>query len=1294
MTTRWHHTEKRLGLLVAVLLGVLAVWGGTSRADCVVSGGGHDCTCSALQCFLYRRTPPECEGQLAPGGSDVVEVTFPAPVAKIAWDRQFRGAHEGQYYTGNEGWGWEWGEYWDDGQEEWVWGWHKTYTGHSWVTTMNAGGVMRRYCKSRYPPPYTAWDERESGQYEDGRPRWYGEAGTKPDSSYTHVKVAVRTREKSGGGNEMYIFAWGANYMRFEQVFGEQDSPWEPVTDADGYWYNPDDTLYATVSYSDGIPVSAVKQGAAITYDEQAAGTEGVSTKTVKEDRDGTVVRYEFTRSKEVNGSVTRTRVTEVTFNSDHDPGTTESKRLLSTIYVYYPGNAEDPKNRYRLHFVVEPEGVRRYLKDNSSKNGVDPTITEGSPPTYGPLSECDLDDSTEVSDDDLDDYASVVYNSYDWAGRVMSKTVGSACGSCGGGEQGTHTYTYVYNDDYPEEPTDDQKHNSWQRCIRTTRPTGLREVDFMNYYGRPIYHIVQAMNGSTIDAWWLTHTIYYKDADGDYRAGLQKEVRYPSAGTHYTLSTSSGWVTGVTDVPEQGSGVVRYYDYHDPSGQLFWEKVTGNIGGEGHYVRKYTYGTDAASGYTDYNDYEVYRLATETTYPSYDTDDNSSDRRVTTYTYTYHQDGGSNTHEVKTKKVSHPKVSTSNNGSGDGPSDPVAEVEYFYSQLDDTDNCYHNWTKHEDGSLSYTRISEDGNVEREIQDVDTDETGDFEELPSGWSNSAGLHLKTIYTYDDYGRLETVEYPGGRKTKYAYMCMSTTDTNPTEETTTHLVTLQTPYVDAGGTNYNYAPMTITVTNLAGEPVTDAAGIPDTATDGNLANDWDKSKTSVDEAFDCDGSGKLTYRTEYSYNGSGQLQYVDRYHDIPASGAGSEGTNYYRTEYAYDSYGRRWKTEEASGTITITQVDAIGRQKATWRGTNAAGGYADDPDGTGSPNNMVQVTALHYDDAADGTILSGGGNLTREVSYVDGSTTLTTLHKYDYRNRRQHTRGPDDVATKFTYDATDTVTAVETYADSDTDFVIDSGELRAKNETKYDARGQVYQTISYEVAGGTAGDRLTTNYWYDAAGREIKTADPNGLFTKTSYDGAGRTVANYTCYDTDETAYDDADDVTGDTVIEQDLTYYDSAGNVWLSAALRRTHTASGTGGLSVGSEPKGRPTYTAMWYDVMGRLTKTVFYGTNDDNVLAEQTDDFNPEKANVQAYTATGEGDIPEPNTSDKYIVTKIEYNDAGMSYRTYDNRNKETRKSFDDLGRTTEIVENYYDGTAAAADVDKDRITEPKAG
>ena len=35
-----------------------------------------------------------------------------------------------------------------------------------------------------------------------------------------------------------------------------------------------------------------------------------------------------------------------------------------------------------------------------------------------------------------------------------------------------------------------------------------------------------------------------------------------------------------------------------------------------------------------------------------------------------------------------------------------------------------------------------------------------------------------------------------------------------------------------------------------------------------------------------------------------------------------------------------------------------------------------------------------------------------------------------------------------------------------------------------------------------------------------------------YDGLGRVTTQYLGYDTDETAYGDADDVTGDTVLEQ------------------------------------------------------------------------------------------------------------------------------------------------------------------
>ena len=42
-----------------------------------------------------------------------------------------------------------------------------------------------------------------------------------------------------------------------------------------------------------------------------------------------------------------------------------------------------------------------------------------------------------------------------------------------------------------------------------------------------------------------------------------------------------------------------------------------------------------------------------------------------------------------------------------------------------------------------------------------------------------------------------------------------------------------------------------------------------------------------------------------------------------------------------------------------------------------------------------------------------------------------------------------------------------------------------------------------------------------------------------YDGLGRVTKQYVAYDTDETAYGDADDVTGDTVLEQSEIDYDA-----------------------------------------------------------------------------------------------------------------------------------------------------------
>jgi hypothetical protein len=103
----------------------------------------------------------------------------------------------------------------------------------------------------------------------------------------------------------------------------------------------------------------------------------------------------------------------------------------------------------------------------------------------------------------------------------------------------------------------------------------------------------------------------------------------------------------------------------------------------------------------------------------------------------------------------------------------------------------------------------------------------------------------------------------------------------------------------------------------------------------------------------------------------------------------------------------------------------------------------------------------------------------------------------------------------TYDNLDRVTKNERFDTTST------GNLIAKSETKFNDRGQVYQTIRYAVdpSTGTVGNSLTDNTWYDAAGNAIKQL-PSGsdLFTKTDYDSLGRQSVVYQGYDQDETGY--------------------------------------------------------------------------------------------------------------------------------------------------------------------------------
>ena len=269
------------------------------------------------------------------------------------------------------------------------------------------------------------------------------------------------------------------------------------------------------------------------------------------------------------------------------------------------------------------------------------------------------------------------------------------------------------------------------------------------------------------------------------------------------------------------------------------------------------------------------------------------------------------------------------------------------------------------------------------------------------------------------------------------------------------------------------------------------------------------------------------------------------------------------------------------------------------------------------------------------------------------------------------------------------------ADADDYFVIDSGELRGKTERAYDELGRVYQTLVYEVVpdgeeAGTIGDHLTSNVWYNPRGMVVKMADPNGLFSKVKYDGAGREIATYTSFDTDESGYTAAQDVSGDTVIEQIKTIYDAGSRPVASLFFQRLETdTTSTADLTA---DMAYATASVTWYDKGDRVTHVINFGHdsgdnryifNSNGSLKDSDSDGIPDEADVSTSSPR------EPNTSNDYIVAKYQYNDAGLLYRVTDNKAHITETQYDLLGRTTATIANYVDGVDED-DIGTDQTTE----
>src|SRR5262249_50100556 len=146
--------------------------------------------------------------------------------------------------------------------------------------------------------------------------------------------------------------------------------------------------------------------------------------------------------------------------------------------------------------------------------------------------------------------------------------------------------------------------------------------------------------------------------------------------------------------------------------------------------------------------------LATDTVYRN----DNGTGAETYSSSYTWY----AGTALIQSETDTAPVISTTQNGPG------TADVTTTF--FDPFGNA--QWIKDPAGYLHYLAYdAATGAVVKTIVDVDTTQTGQFTNLPSGWSTPAGggLNLVTTDQVDALGRTTKETSPGGNITYYVYL---------------------------------------------------------------------------------------------------------------------------------------------------------------------------------------------------------------------------------------------------------------------------------------------------------------------------------------------------------------------------------------------------------------------------------------------------------------------------------------------------------------------------------------------
>jgi len=964
--------------------------------------------------------------------------------------------------------------------------------------------------------------------------------------------------------------------------------------------------------------------------------TSGLLTNVVAEEDSGGgswfmvgEVDYAYYGAGEAGGSQDDLELVTVTTPLSDSAQTIEIK----THYRYWKGayNAStNPGHDHAIKYIVRPEGYRQADWADASFNDT-------------PLS---------MSETALQQYADA-YFEYQASGsavtqqkRVAEAWFNGECG-CAGGSNGTHLFTYAENTSGTWTAAYD---DDWKYRATVERPDGSFSLQFIDEQGQKLSSAVADSDPTLVgaDVWPRFvdrnsngHVITVAAVgQSEYASG---EINLASTGTgdgrRYTRF--SGALAGfifrtwlVDDVVDFGGPL--------PNPSIF-NPLT---------LHEYTSLTDTVGALTLTRAFvdDVVRFdspVNDTLSPVESSDAVSVGFAALSSTNIVTTSGG-----IVPETATYSTEAALTDENGDGSTTLQSES---HLRSDGTVR----FTEAQNDVVAYSGFTSDGQVSVSISDANTGAsyTGDFDVstgLPT--SNVSAEHRATWYTYDDQGRVTEIERTVGGPSSRTTLAISRT--HYTKLADGRLVTISSPFVVAGSPDIIHGPASYTVTNQAGGVEFSGQLVFSGGSTTAALSTWIDSTDS--DPIAAVSVGALTAVSTTQYNETGGKRLSSRlYFDLPASLPGTDGTHYDQTTFAYDDMGRVVRSVSPAGTINRTVFDAIGRPVATWIGTSDTGW--NDVSGGGD---MTKATETEYDNNS-----VGPGNVTKRIQHVDASTTRETLYYYDERDRLRLVKPDDAPQTAYSLDFRNRRIATATFKASQSFSPISDAWASSRFTTSastgriglskqyHDQAGRVYATESYDVdsSDGSATLFVRTDNWWDNKGRLVKTH--GSTITKHAYDDQGRKTATYVIAKTDDAAYADADDVTGDHVLAQTQYAYDATSGLrTLTTTFDRHHDdGTSTGALTTSN---ARRSYSAVFYDNRWRATDSADYGTNGGSALA---------------YPGTSS----PPARSDTVLVSSTTYGDDGRVLETTDPRGVVTRTLYDDAGRAVATIANYTAGS-----------------